>query len=133
MRMMANTSLQARRPLWSTIAWKTWQGFFKHSAMKAATCLRRQQMTRITGSSGGSWIRKATRWNFGSHRPGNNPHARRGKTGTARLARTLGGLHSRVADASGGASEGASLDGQRHDKPKRFAPNNSLHASGVSN
>jgi hypothetical protein len=30
---------------------------------------------------------------------------------------SLGGLRSRVADASGWASEGASLDGWRHDKP----------------
>src|SRR6266404_2353963 len=75
MQLVATTSLQARRPLWSTIAWKTWLRFFKHFAMKAATCLRRP-MTQSTGSSGGSWIRKATRLNFGNHRPGNNPHAR---------------------------------------------------------
>src|SRR6266576_7045967 len=78
MQLVATTSLQARRPLWSTIAWKTWQRFFKRSAMKAATCLRRL-MTQSTGSSGGSWIRKATRLNFGNHQPGNNPHARRRK------------------------------------------------------
>ena len=52
----------------------------KRSAMKAATCLRRP-MTQSTGSSGGSWIRKATRLNFGNHRPGNDPHARRSKAG----------------------------------------------------
>src|SRR5437588_4034101 len=74
MQQVATTSLQAKRPLWSTIAWKTWQRFFKRSAMKAARYLRRP-MTQSTGSSGGSWIRKATRLNFGNHRPGNNPHA----------------------------------------------------------
>jgi hypothetical protein len=75
---LVTTSLQASRPSWSTIAWKTWQRSFKRFAMKAATCLRRP-MTQSTGSSGGSWIRKATRLNFGNHRPGNNLRARRGK------------------------------------------------------
>src|SRR6266550_868818 len=71
MQLVATTSLQASRPSWSTIAWKTWRRFFKRSAMKAATCLRRP-MTQSTGSSGGSWIRKATRLNSGNHQPGNN-------------------------------------------------------------
>ena len=70
------------------MARKTWQRFFMRSAMKAATCLRRP-MTQSTGSSVGSWIRKATRLNFGNHRPGNNPHARRSKAGCVSSSLTL--------------------------------------------
>src|SRR5258705_2482048 len=98
MRLVATTSHQARRPLWSTIAWKTWQRFFKRSAMKAATYLRRP-MTQSTGSSGGSWIRKATRLNFGNHRPGNNPHERRNRADAKPLLQAerqrAGGTHGR--------------------------------------